>query len=140
MSGIAELSWRAYPAVALMLLGLWLLLRGVRRCAAAWPRPTRGLVQPAVWMRGFRTTVVGLALAGSGAAWLWQIGWLLAASLIIGLGETLESSLDIDALEREQGTGESFGTQLAPVPCNHSPATYTTPELPPSKLIATPVM
>ncbi len=58
-------------------------------------------MQPLAWMRGFRTTIIGLALAGVGAAWLWQIGWLLAVSLIVGFGETLESSLDIDAFERE---------------------------------------
>lgn len=101
MNSIVELSWRAYPAAVLMALGCLLVLRGVRRCAAAWPHPASGLMQPAVWMRGFRATVVGLALAGSGAAWLWHIGWLLAASLIIGAGELLESSLDIDALERK---------------------------------------
>ncbi len=101
MSAIAELSWRAYPAAAMIALGLWLVSRGVRRCAAAWPSPSRGLMQPAAWMRGFRVTVVGLALAGTGGAWLWQVGWLLAASLIIGFGELLESSLDINALERE---------------------------------------
>jgi len=105
MTTIAELSWRAYPAATLMALGLWLVLRGVRRCYAAWPRAAGGLMQPAAWMRGFRVTILGLALAGSGAAWLWQIAWLLAASLIIGVGELLESSLDIDALERGEGTG-----------------------------------
>ena len=105
MNTIADLSWRAYPAAVLVAVGLWLVLCGVRRCGAAWPHAFTGLIQPAAWMRGFRLTILGLALAGSGAAWLWHIPWLLAASLIIGCGELLESSLDIDAFDREQGTG-----------------------------------
>ncbi|HLZ69730.1 MAG TPA: hypothetical protein VKV26_07450 [Dehalococcoidia bacterium] len=106
MHELAHLAWRSYPATGLMAWGLWFVLRGVRRCRAAWPRPASGLMQPLGWMRGFRLTVVGLALAGVGAAWLWQIGWLLAVALIVGFGETLESSLDIDAFSREQGTGD----------------------------------
>ncbi|HEY7294288.1 MAG TPA: hypothetical protein VH916_04560 [Dehalococcoidia bacterium] len=101
MHAIVHLAWRAYPATGMMAWGAWFVLRGLRRCHAAWPRPASGVMQPLLWMRGFRFIIVGLTLAGSGAAWLWQIGWLLAVSLIIGFGETLESSLDIDAFSRE---------------------------------------
>jgi len=98
MHALATLAWRAYPATGMIAWGLWFVLAGLRRCRAAWPA-AGGLMQPAAWMRGFRVAIVGLALAGVGAAWLWQIAWLLVAALLIGFGELLESSLDIEALE-----------------------------------------
>jgi hypothetical protein len=58
--------------------------------------PDKGLT----WMLGFRLTVAGLAVAGVGAAWLWQRPFLLALALSIGGGELFESSLDVFALRR----------------------------------------
>jgi len=92
MNEIVQLTWRLYPATLLMLAGLALALRGLWLCHAAWPRPA-DLMQPLAWLRGFRRAVVGLALLGLGAAWLWQLAWLCALSLIVGSGEILESSL-----------------------------------------------
>jgi hypothetical protein len=51
-------------------------------------------------LRGFRVAIGGLALAGIGAAWCWQIGWLLGLSLIIGGEELLESTVVITALRQ----------------------------------------
>ena len=91
--------WTAYPATALVVLGLVLTRNGLRRCRAAFPRPTVS-IEPLLWMRGFRLTLVGLALAGIGAAWLWQIEWLFWLSLAIGFEETLETSIAIYGLRR----------------------------------------
>lgn len=49
-------------------------------------------------MRGFRRSVLGLALAGVGAAWLWEVRGLVTLSLLIGGEELLESSVMIRAL------------------------------------------
>jgi hypothetical protein len=101
MSSVVHLAWRAYPAAALIAVGIILAAAGVRRCSAAWRRPGSALTQPLAWMLGFRRTVLGLALAGLGVAWMWQVAWLLAVTLIIAAGETLESSLDIAAFRQE---------------------------------------
>ena len=52
------------------------------------------------FMRGFRMGVIGLALIATGAAWIWQLGWLLVLALVIGGEETLESSIDAWAVRR----------------------------------------
>ena len=51
-------------------------------------------------MRGFRSTVIGLALLGIAAAWTWQLVWLLVLSLAIGGEETFESSIHAYAIRR----------------------------------------
>ena len=45
-------------------------------------------------------SILGLALAGVGASWLWNLKWLLILSLAIGGEEILESSLVIYGLKR----------------------------------------
>lgn len=100
MDTVVDLSWRIYPASALLAAGSALALYGVM---VQW----RGIMMPIAnpeknltWMRGFRMTVIGLAVAGIAAAWAWHIVFLLALALIIGAGETFESSIDICALRR----------------------------------------
>jgi hypothetical protein len=44
--------------------------------------------------------IIGASALALGAAWLWGIVWLAALALIIGAGETLESSLMIYGLTR----------------------------------------
>lgn len=97
MNEIAEITWRAYPAALLMGAGAWLALRGLCRGLAHDPRrrATRRLLEG---LSGFRLCVVGLAVTGVGAAWMWQIGWLFALALIIGGEELLESTVLIAAL------------------------------------------
>ena len=104
MHELAHLAWRAYPASALMLGGLYVIWRAWRRCRNAWPRPLSDTMQPLLWMRGFRSAIAGLALSGIGAAWLWQIGWLLAVSLVVVAEETLETSIAIAALSSEHAS------------------------------------
>lgn len=89
---------------AMLVVGLTLALRGVRRCGAALPRPRSGAMQPLIWMRGFRMTLVGIAVAAAGAAWLWHLGWLLALAVAIGGEETLETSIAIAALRAQRAS------------------------------------
>lgn len=98
MEGFTTLAWGSYVAASLIALGLALAFRGLRHCRTALPRPRSESMQPLTWMRGFRLTLFGLAVAGIGAAWLWQIEWLLLLSLAIGGEETLETSIAISAL------------------------------------------
>jgi hypothetical protein len=97
MNEIAALSWRAYPAAALMAAGASVALRGLYRGLVHGPdkRAARRLLDG---LGGFRLAVVGLSLLGVGAAWMWTVGWLLGLSLIIGGEELLESTVLIAAL------------------------------------------
>jgi hypothetical protein len=102
VDSVLQLSWGGYPAAALLALGVLLAIRGVQRCSRALPRPRSGAMHPLDWMRGFRLTLFGLAVAGIGAAWLWQLDWLFWLSLAIGGEETLETSIAIPALRAGQ--------------------------------------
>lgn len=103
MHELADLGWRAFPSTVLMGAGLVLAVQGFRTGRASWRlgvnHPDKGLD----WMLGFRRVMIGLAVVGIGAAWWWQLGWLLALALIIGGEETLESSICIMALREQRG-------------------------------------
>ncbi len=70
MDALFALPWRHGPALALTLLGVALIYRGLR----GMPNPTRQSVDIIRWLRGFRRAVIGLGLGGIGAAWLRQQG------------------------------------------------------------------
>lgn len=100
MDSVILAPWSPYPAAALLVIGLALAWRGLRRCHRAFPRLSASM-EPLLWVRGFRLTLFGLALAGTGAAWLWQLEWLFWLSLAIGFEETLETSIAIYGLRRQ---------------------------------------
>jgi hypothetical protein len=99
MEWLVESDWRQLPAAALMAVGGLLAIIGARRQVDGITRPIGDPAKGLTWMRGFRRTIIGLAILGIGAAWMWQAPWLLALSLIIGAGEVSESSLDVWALD-----------------------------------------
>jgi hypothetical protein len=88
-----------YGALPLMAVGAVYAVRGARR---GW-RGLRGAVhgdasQLVPLMEGFRTCIIGLALVGISAAWIWQRPVLLLLSIAIAAGETMETSLILFAL------------------------------------------
>ncbi len=101
METLNELSWRVYPISALIALGiglaLWGLLMELNGLRGALRGDSGKLL---LWIQGFRLSIIGLALAGLGVAWAWQLTWLLVLTLAIGGEETLESSIVIFALRR----------------------------------------
>lgn len=100
MEAIVELSWRIYPSSVLLAIGASLAGYGAVVQYRGIVKPIRDPDKNLTWMRGFRMTIVGLAIAGTAAAWAWQSAFLLVLALLIGGGETFESSLDIFALRR----------------------------------------
>jgi hypothetical protein len=80
-----------YLPVALALVGLALIASGLRGLQRT-PRPRSWPVWARTYLHVFRAVVVGVCFIG--IAWgLWaHIGWLLAASVCIAVGEFLESS------------------------------------------------
>jgi hypothetical protein len=102
MDGLAlfDALWRHFPAVVVVLAGLVLLWRGLRSAGRSLVGRGGGVVG---FLEGFRLGVVGLALVGLGAAWIWRMPLLLFLALGIGFVETLESSVLIAAMRRDGG-------------------------------------
>lgn len=118
METLVELSWRGYPAAMLLLLGALVVAHGLRQWWDGARRPVRDPEKNLTWMLGFRRVFVGLALAGTGAAWAWQLPWLLALTLAVCGEETLESSICIAALRqaRHHAAARRAGAPLLPRP------------------------
>ena len=101
MEPVIELSWRVYPALALIVLGIGLALLGLLMQLNGLRGALRGDSGKLLpWIQGFRLSIIGLALVGLGVAWGWHLTWLLVLTLAIGGEETLESSIVIYALRR----------------------------------------
>ena len=101
METVWELSWRAWPAAAMGVVGMALAVRGL---ALAWRGLRAPLGRPGknlTWMRGFRYVLFGGSLAAVAAGWQWDIPALAVAGLAIGFEETLESSIAVWALRQE---------------------------------------
>ena len=96
-------TWSLYPAILLVVLGAVLALRGAMLEVSGLKGALKGdASKNLTWIRGFRLSILGLALAGVGASWLWSLKWLLILSLAIGGEEILESSLVIYGLKRSK--------------------------------------
>jgi hypothetical protein len=94
--------WPNIPIGLLALTGLGLIFEAVyaqiRSAGTPWSSTTRLLT----WLRGFRLTIIGLALVGIALAWLWDETWLLVLSLSIAGEEIFETSWMISTLEHER--------------------------------------
>lgn len=100
MNELFDASWRIYPAVVLLLVGVLISLRGFEAEVRAFRTAPGDPATPLAMMRGFRRGIVGFAVAGLAAAWLWQLGWLAILAGIITGEELLESSLVVFGLTR----------------------------------------
>ncbi len=109
MDALVELSWRAYPAAAIMAAGGLAFAFGARELTRAFRLSVWDRERPIVHVAGFRRAVVGLAVAGVGAAWLSQQLWVLLLALAVGGEELLETSIILFALRR----GRRLETQRA---------------------------
>ncbi len=98
IDAVVELSWRAYPAALIALVGAAMAVRGVRM---TWGWAAHNDSEHNLrFIRGFRVTVIGLAIASIAVAWVWQLLWVLILALAIGGEETLESSVHAYAVRR----------------------------------------
>lgn len=88
------------PAIQLLLvsLGIPLAVKGLQIEWRGIRMPIREPGKVLTFFRGFRTSVIGLALIGVSAGWAFDQTWLLLLSIAIGIEETIESSIDIFAL------------------------------------------
>ena len=102
MEALWDLSWRIYPAALLMAVGLAIAARGDYLLVRAARKPVGAPRKNLTWMRGFRLALFGASLAAVAAGWLWHIPALVAAGLVIGFEETLETSICTYALSRAE--------------------------------------
>jgi hypothetical protein len=72
--------------VGVVLMGSGLLALRPRDTPRTWPAWAR------TYVHAFRGVVVGVCLIGAAWGWSAHIGWLLAASTCIAIGEFVESS------------------------------------------------
>jgi hypothetical protein len=100
MDAAWDLSWRAYPAIALMGAGVVLALRGDYLFVSGMRRPLGAPRRTWTWVRGMRLFLFGTSLAVAAAGWMWHIPALVAAGLVIGFEETLETSIVVSALRQ----------------------------------------
>ena len=99
MEALIHLSWRWYLVILLMAGGAALAVWGAHRGGKGLRGAVRGdSAQLVPFMEGFRAFAIGLALVGIGAAWGWHLPVLLVLALLIGGGETFETSLILFAL------------------------------------------
>lgn len=110
-----------YPGVPLVIAGSLLAIRGIWRGAREGRRLRVDPMRALAILSGFRSAVIGLALCGVGAAWIWQCGWLLALSLIIGGQELLESSIMIAAARQGCRSTSACGVQSPSLPRGRVP-------------------
>jgi len=100
MEALVTASWQSYAAWVLIVAGTPLLAAGLAIELDGITRPLRDPAKVITWVRGFRLSMIGLALAGAGAGWLFDQTWVIVLSLAIGGEETLESSIMHFALTR----------------------------------------
>jgi hypothetical protein len=125
MESLLNVSWRLYLVLPLMALGAVLAVWGAKRgrtgLLGAW-RGNAAMLVPL--MIGFRACIIGVALIGVSAAWVWHLPWLLIVSLATAGGETLETSLILFALRH--GKHLEIGRSRARSP-GRSPASTDAP-------------
>ncbi len=105
MDAIAELSWRVYPSAALMAIGLAVSWLGSRMARRGFHLP--GAADMQMFIKGFRIAVIGGTIAALGAAWNWQLTWLLVLSLVICGEEVVETTLHLSILRWKPGAGKA---------------------------------
>ena len=91
-------SWPGLPAGFLIAAGLAAIVHAVRRDRRAMCLPVTNPDKVLAMVRCFRTSIIGLAMMAVGAAWCWELGDLLGLALIIGIGETLETTAVLAAI------------------------------------------
>jgi hypothetical protein len=102
VSALSDLPWRQAVKIVLVLLGLivfWHGLWGGRNGQRGLLRPRAGTLQR---IEGWRRVIIGLALVGFGAAWLWESALLFYLTVAIGFVEGSEASAVIAVMRRER--------------------------------------
>jgi hypothetical protein len=98
LSFVTETPWRYIPGAGVGLFGLMILVNGFIGEHGMFRRGIGMLAR----IEGWRLSVLGLAIAGLGVAWIWESKLFLFLSLGIGFTEIREASSVITALKGEK--------------------------------------
>src|SRR5688500_4901946 len=96
-----EAPWRGYPAAAVALLGLVLVVRGLWIGVDRRPGLLRQGRDAYVWIRCFQYAIGGLNVVFLAAAWMWQLPWLAILALAFVGEEMLETSRILTAMNND---------------------------------------
>lgn len=97
LSAVVGIAWWQVVGGLLTLTGFALFWRGLFGGAGGRQGLLRRRTGTLGRIEGWRLTVLGLAMAGGGLAWLFAARWLLFLSLGIGICEVQEASVVISA-------------------------------------------
>lgn len=101
MESIIHADWRWTPCLVLALLAAWFLARA----ASDWLSMGRASHRNLHHMVAFRKAMLGIGFAGIGAGWWLGNPVLFWLGLVIGLEETIESSIALIGLRMEAKEG-----------------------------------
>ena len=112
MEALVDLSWRPFPSAVLIIIGLATAWAGSGLAARGLRQRAGGGSNMQDFVRGFRFAVIGLVLAGLGAAWWWHVKWLFVLSLVFGGEEILESTVHLAILRWKPKVGTQKSAAL----------------------------
>lgn len=99
---------RLLPAGLALVVGLWLTTAGTVRQVRALRMPVEAPGKNWTWVRGMRNFLAGLSLLAIGAGWALQLPVMIAAGLVVGFEETIETSIAAWALRQEAEGRQGF--------------------------------
>ena len=99
MEAVVDASWRTYPAIALISLGMVIWYFGTRMTLRGLGRPMSDLTRMQAFVQGFRIAVIGITVVGLGISWNWHVMWLFVLSLVFGGEEIMESTAHLAILK-----------------------------------------
>ena len=116
-----------YAALAVVLLGIAVTLRGLAGQAGGEGGLVRRHTSALGRAEGWRLTLVGLTLLGLGLAWYWGLRWLLFLSLGIGFVEIQEASMVIRAWKDGSRSTPAAGGRVHTRPGRRRPSSIRAP-------------
>jgi hypothetical protein len=103
-----ESDLRIVPALSIAAFGAWLTASGIWSQARSLREPLETCGRNWSWVRAMRRMLQGLAVLSIGLGWFWQLPVMIAAGVIFGLEETIETSIVTWALKQEAEGKEGF--------------------------------
>ena len=98
MGFLTELSWKMYPSLFIIAIGLAILIKGTSMAYRSFNSPMSDPTKIHRFVIGLRIAVIGITMAGLGVAWNWDILWLFVLSLAFGGVEIVESTVHLHML------------------------------------------
>ena len=102
MDAIFEPSWRIWPSLLSIALGVWALTRAATNEVRFWRADAMDMAKPRALAAGIRSMLLGVSLVAFGLAWIFQVVWLWWLALVFGAEESWETSMMIFGLKQDE--------------------------------------